>query len=153
MYNTGNLPDIELAMEWARELERDSLKINKKKSIESDHLIRATVNGVLSKCSQTYNVANIERSNIRRDLSLAIRRIKRGFKILKTKELLSKGIAKKEVARLLGVNINTVASYNNKNIEDVKNDFSSFVDLYTRNQLRGYEDVYKSVTDALVTLY
>lgn len=153
MYNTGSLPDTELAMEWARELEKDSLKINKKKSIESDYRIRATVNGVLSKCSQTYNVANIERSNIRRDLSLAIRRVKRGFKILKTKELLSKGTTKKEVARLLGVNINTVASYNNKSIEDVRNDFFSFVNIYTQNQIRGYEDVYKSVTDALPALY
>ena len=152
MYGTGQLPDIDQAMEWARDLERESLKINKKESIEPDYLIRTTVNGVLSRCKESYDVSAIEKSNIKRELSLAIRRVKQGFKALKTKELLEEGETKKEVARLLNININTVRVYNNTSISEIRNNFLDFLDFCNQNSIKGYEDICRSITETLVTL-
>ena len=153
MYRTGQLPDIDLVMEWARDLERKSLRINGKDSIEPDYLIKATVNGVLSKCEKSYDATSMERSNIRRELSLAIRRVKQSFKVLKAKELLKEGKAKKEVARLLSININTVRIYNSMSIDEVRDNFLEFIDFCTRNDIKGYESMCRSVTDALTSLY
>lgn len=153
MYRTGQLPDVDQAMEWARDLERESLKINKKESIESDYLIRTTVNGVLSRCKESYDVSAIEKSNIKRELSLAIRRVKQGFKALKTKELLEEGETKKEVARLLNININTVRVYNNTSIGEIRDNFLDFLDFCSQNSIKGYEDICRSITDTLATLY
>lgn len=153
MYRTGQLPSVDLAMEWAKELERESLKINGKKSIEPDYLIKATVNGVLSKCKNSYDTATMEKSNLRRELSLAVRRVKQGFKAIEAKELLKEGKAKKEVARLLGVNINTVRVYNNTDTAEIKSNFLNFIDFCNQNNIRGYGGVCRSVTEALTTLY
>ena len=153
MYRTGQLPDIDLAMEWARDLERKSLRINGKDSIEPDYLIKATVNGVLNRCEKSYDAASMERSNIRRELSLAIRRVKQSFKVLKAKELLKEGKAKKEVARLLSININTVRIYSSMSIDEVRDNFLEFIDFCTRNDIKGYESMCRSVTDALTSLY
>ena len=152
MYRTGQLPDVDQAMEWARDLERESLKINKKESIEPDYLIRTTVNGVLGRCKESYDVSAIEKGNIKRDLSLAVRRVKQGFKALKTKELLEEGETKKEVARLLNVNINTVRVYNNTGISEIRDNFLDFLDFCNQNNIKGYEDICRSITDALATL-
>ena len=153
MYRTGQLPDVDQAMEWARDLERESLKINKKESIEPDYLIRTTVNGVLSRCKESYDISAIEKSNIKRELSLAVRRVKQGFKALKTKELLEEGETKKEVARLLNVNINTVRVYNNTSVNEIRDNFLDFLDFCSQNSIKGYEDVCRSITDTLATLY
>lgn len=153
MYRTGQLPDTDQAVEWARDLERESLKINKKESIEPDYLIRTTVNGVLSRCKESYDVSAIEKSNIKRELSLAVRRVKQGFKALKTKELLKEGETKKEVARLLNININTVRVYNNTSISGIRDNFLDFIDFCNQNSIKGYEDLCRSITDTLATLY
>lgn len=152
-YNNNRFPSTRLVMKWAKDLERESLKINKKHDIEPDYLIRATVNGVLNKCKQSYNAANIEKSNTRRDLSLALRRVKRGFNVIKVRELLEKKVLKKEIARLLDININSVTAYSKVTLEDVKKDFLYFLDFYTRNDIKGYEDTYRAVTDTLSCLY
>ena len=152
-YNNGRFPSIKLTMKWAKELERESLKINKKHDIEPDYLIKATVTGVLSKCKQSYNAVNIERSNTRRDLSLALRRVKRGFNVIKVRELLEKKVLKKEIARLLDININSVTVYSKTTLEDVKKDLLHFQEFYTRNNIKGYEDIYRAVTETLSRLY
>lgn len=153
MYKTGQLPSMDLAMKWAKDLERKSLRINGKDSIEPDYLIRATVSGALNRCERSYDAANIEKSSIKRELSLAIRRVKQGFKVLKTKELLKEGKAKKEVARLLNININTVRIYNDISVDEIKSNFLKFIDFCNQNEVKGYESIYRSVTDALSTLY
>ena len=152
MYRTGQLPDIDQTMEWARDSERESLKINKKESIAPDYLIRTTVSGVLSRCKESYDVSAIEKSNIKRELSLAVRRVKQGFKALKTKELLKEGETKKEVARLLNVNINTVRTYSNTSINEIRDNFLDFLDFCKRNNIKRYADIHTPITDALATL-
>ena len=107
---------------------------------------------MLSRCKESYDVSAIEKSNIKRELSLAVRRVKQGFKALKTKELLEEGETKKEVARLLNVNINTVRVYNNTSISEIRNNFLDFLDFCNRNNIKGYEDIHRSITDALATL-
>ena len=79
--------------------------------------------------------------------------MKQGFKALKTKELLEEGETKKEVARLLNVNINTVRVYNNTSIGEIRNNFLDFLDFCSQNSIKGYEDVCRSITDTLATLY
>ena len=153
MYKTGQLPSVDLAMEWAKDLERKSLRINGKDSIEPDYLIRATVSGALSRCEESYDAASIETSNIKRELSLAIRRVKQSFKVLKTKELLKEGKAKKEIARSLGININTVRVYSDMSISEIRDNLLKFVDFCSQNNIKGYEGVCRSATDALTSLY
>ena len=85
-------------------------------------------------------------------MSLAVRRVKQGFKALKTKELLEEGETKKEVARLLNVNINTVRVYNDTSISEIRDNFLDFLDFCNQNNIKGYEDIRRSITEALVTL-
>ena len=107
---------------------------------------------MLSRCKESYDVSAIEKSNIKRELSLAVRRVKQSFKALKTKELLEEGETKKEIARLLNVNINTVRVYNNTSINEIRDNFLDFLDFCNQNGIKGYEDICRSITDALATL-
>lgn len=153
MHDTGKLPDIDTAMNWAKNLEKESLKINKKKSIESDYLIGVTVKSVLDKCEQSYNEDVIEKSNLKRELSLCVRRAKRGLKAIEAQDLLNKKTPKKEIARLLDVNINTVTSYCKLSTDTIRDDLLSFLNFCSYNEVIGYRDFYNSVTEALSFLY
>ena len=153
MHDTGKLPDIDTAMNWAKNLEKESLKINKKKSIESDYLIGVTVKNVLDKCKQSYNEDIIEKSDLKRELSLCVRRAKRGLKAIEAQDLLNKKTPKKEIAKLLDVNINTVTSYCKLSVDTIRDDLLSFLNFCSYNEVIGYRDFYNSVTEALSSLY
>ena len=153
MHDTGKLPDIDIAMEWAKKLEKESLKINGKKSIESDYLIGVTVKSVLDKCKQSYNESVIEKSDLKRELSLCVRRAKRGLKAIKAQNLLDKKTPKKEIAKLLDVNINTVTSYCKLSTDAIRDDLLSFLNFCSYNEVIGYRDLYNSVTEAFSLLY
>lgn len=153
MHDTGKLPDIDIAMEWAKKLEKESLKINGKKSIESDYLIGVTVKSVLDKCKQSYNESVIEKSDLKRELSLCVRRAKRGLKAVKAQNLLDKKTPKKEIAKLLDVNINTVTSYCKLSTDAIRDDLLSFLNFCSYNEVIGYRDLYNSVTEAFSLLY
>lgn len=152
MNKHNQLPPLKLAMKWARDLERQSLEINKKENIEPERCIRATVEGVLRSCKSSYDKDIIERSNSRREFSRLIRCARKNINAVKTQEYIKQGMQKKDIAKLLDVNINTVTSYSKITPASMKTELIEFVNFCDKNNIDHHRDLYNSVTDLLRSL-
>ena len=140
-------------MKWAKDLERQSLEINKKEDIEPERCIRATVEGVLRSCKSSYDENIMERSNSRREFSRLIRCARKNINAVKTQEYIKQGMQKKDIAKLLDVNINTVTSYSKITPTSMKTELIEFVNFCDKNNIDHHRDLYNSVTDLLRSLY
>ena len=152
MNKHNQLPPLKLAMEWARDLERRSLEINKKEDIEPERCIRATVEGVLKSCKFSYDRNIIERSNSRREFSRLIRCARKNINAVKAQEYIKQGMQKKDIAKLLDVNINTVTSYSKIVATSMKTELIEFVNFCDKNNIDHHRDLYNNVTDLLRSL-
>lgn len=152
MNKHNQLPSLKLAMKWARDLERQSLEINKKGDIEPERCIRATVEGVLKSCKLSYDKSIMEKSNTRREFSRLIRCARKNINAVKTQEYLKQGKQKKDIAKLLDVNINTVTSYSKITTASMKTELAEFVDFYNKNSIEYYRELYNNVTTLLRSL-
>ena len=152
MNKHNQLPPLKLAMRWARDLERQSLEINKKEDIEPERCIRATDEGVLKSCRLSYDKSIMEKSNTRREFSRLIRCARKNINAVKTQEYLKQVKQKKDIEKLLDVSINTVTSYSKITTASMKTELAEFVDFYNKNSIEYHRELYNNVTTLLGSL-
>ena len=94
----------------------------------------------------------MEKSNTKREFSRLIRCARKNINAVKTQEYLKQGKQKKDIAKLLDVNINTVTSYSKITTASMKTELAEFVDFYNRNSIEYHRELYNNVTTLLRSL-
>lgn len=142
-YKNGRFPSEAEAIEMAVSLEKESLKFNKKSRIETISAIELSAKRILEMCKSSYNADLLNRRTTRQDFGRMILCTNRSINASIAKSYLNEKIKKKEIARRLHVDANTVTKYLRMEIPNIKRDLDRFISFYENSPIQKYAGLYE----------